>query len=87
MLGGTFDDKAAALNPCTWRYGYYAWASACKVQRGVTFAEVVPQSEASNEASASGLTLRLGQLEIDVHQGFDAALLRAVVEALTEGKQ
>jgi hypothetical protein len=30
---------------------------------------------------------RLGQLEIDVHQGFDAALLRAVVEALTEGKQ
>ncbi|HEX2735656.1 MAG TPA: hypothetical protein VHM70_28850 [Polyangiaceae bacterium] len=22
MLGGTFDDKAAALNPCTWRYGY-----------------------------------------------------------------
>jgi hypothetical protein len=26
MLGGTFDDKAAALNPCTWRYGYGAMA-------------------------------------------------------------
>jgi hypothetical protein len=35
---------------------------------------------------SSGLTLRIGQLEIDIRRGVDAALLRAVVEALTDGK-
>jgi transposase-like protein len=81
-----------SLAQCARRQGIsvstaYAWASARKAVGGVTFAQVVPQSEAFEEARASGLTLRLGQLEIDVHEGFDAALLRAVVEALTEGKQ
>lgn len=81
-----------SLARCARRHGIsvstaYAWASARKAVRGVTFARVVPQSEALAQAGGSGLTLRLGLLEIDVQQGFDAAVLRAVVEALTEGKQ
>lgn len=80
-----------SLAQCARRQGIsistaYAWASARRARREVTFAQVVPQSEAPNEVGGSGLTLRLGQLEIDVHHGFDAALLRGVVDALTEGK-
>ena len=81
-----------SLARCARRHGIsvstaYAWASARKAVRGVTFARVVTQSEALAETGGSGLTLKLGLLEIDVHQGFDPAFLRAVVDALTEGKQ
>jgi hypothetical protein len=36
MLGGTFDDKAAALNPCTWRYGYVRAEIAAALKAGET---------------------------------------------------
>jgi transposase-like protein len=79
-----------SLAQCARRQGIsvstaYAWASARKAS-ALTFARVVPQSEVSSMKGSSGLTLRIGQLEIDIRRGVDAALLRAVVEALTDGK-
>ena len=48
--------------------------------RPPTFARLVPAA-----AMEARLHLRIGEVEVDVRPGFDAALLRAVVAALTEG--
>jgi transposase-like protein len=81
-----------SLAQCARRQGIsvstaYAWASARKAVGAVTFARVVPQREALASDSAGGLSLRVGQVQIDVQRDFDAALLRAVVVALTGDEQ
>jgi hypothetical protein len=81
-----------SLAQCARRQGVsmstaYAWASARKAVSGVTFAQVLPQGDALGSDSAGGLTLRVGQVQIDVQRDFDAALLRAVVVALTGDEQ
>lgn len=48
--------------------------------RPPTFVRLVPAA-----ATEARLQLRIGEVEVDVRPGFDAALLRAVVAALTEG--
>lgn len=48
--------------------------------RGPTFVELVPMS-----ALAPWLTVRVGAAEIEVRDGFDGALLHAVVAALAGG--
>jgi hypothetical protein len=45
-----------------------------------TFVRLVPAA-----APEARLHLRIGEVEVDVRPGFDAALLRAVVAALTDG--
>lgn len=46
-----------------------------------TFVELVPMTTRTHDAS---LFVRVGAAEVEVRPGFDAALLRAVVEALRE---
>jgi transposase-like protein len=60
----------------------YAWASVRKASQQVTFAQVMPASNVTLTTSRPGLTLRIGQVEIDLHPGFDAVLLRSVLDAL-----
>jgi transposase-like protein len=62
----------------------YAWASVRKASQQVTFAQVLPASKTLPTTSSVGLTLRVGRIEIDVQPGFDALLLRSVVDALGE---
>jgi hypothetical protein len=47
-----------------------------------TFIELVTAGAAT---TSSGLVVRVGGAEIEVHTGFDAGLLRELVSALAEG--
>jgi transposase-like protein len=63
----------------------YMWSRTRSAKRSVTFARVVRNSEAPNTSGTGAVTLRVGSAQIDVHLGFDAGLLRAIVEALSGG--
>jgi transposase-like protein len=81
-----------SLAQCARRQGIsvataYAWARARSARRGVTFARVVPQNESRTTQGTNGLTIRVAQVEIDVQRDFDAALLRAVIVALSGDEQ
>jgi hypothetical protein len=62
MVGGNFDDKAAALNPCTWRYGYFdgnsCYTRRCaqipSESRGVHVDELLDAFEVSNASNYEG---------------------------------
>lgn len=61
----------------------YTWIHRSKgVVPAPTFIELVTAGAAT---TSSGLVVRVGGAEIEVHTGFDAGLLRELVSALAEG--
>ena len=58
----------------------YLWIKEAREASKPTFAKLVP---ATTRASASAMVLEVGRARVRVEVGFDAALLRAVVSALS----
>ena len=62
----------------------YRWMKARPAQPTVRFARLVCErrSDRANGVSPSGVSVRVGAARVEVETGFDAELLRAVIDAL-----
>jgi transposase-like protein len=60
----------------------YLWLKGVETPSAPVFARVVP----STSAASQSLTIEIGEVTVRVEVGFDAALLRSVVAALSDRK-
>jgi transposase-like protein len=69
----------------------YGWVRAARTRRSETSTERPPEAPTFVQlvpamAREASLVLRVGEVEIEVRAGFDAALLRSVIDVLQGGE-
>jgi transposase-like protein len=65
----------------------YRWMKTRTAQPTPRFARLVPErrSAGANTVLPSGVSIRVGEARVEVESGFDAELLRAVLDVLSDG--